>query len=146
MEENPEDNGNKPIKTNEIPAVDESAMIHNLKGEQCESCDTIVENENELNIHKKHTHGIECHNCWIQVEKESDVKEHKRLYHSPRCLKCDNYSVSKFRDMYCHHCSSDLGEKYSKRVNYVRVAGKCWQMKMILKIMRESPTGHVKPA
>ena len=68
MEENPEDNGIKPIKTKKIPDADDSARIHNIinqKGEQCESCDTIAENENELSIHKKHTHGIECHRCYV---------------------------------------------------------------------------------
>ena len=124
MEENPEDSGNKPIETKENPAVDESIMIQTLinqnlsknqeKGKQIEICDTIVENENELNTHKKHTHGIMCNlpDCMIEVKKESDIKNHNRLYHSPRCPKCNNYSVNKFGDMYCRYCSSDLEKKY----------------------------------
>ena len=122
MEENPEDNGNKPIKTKKIPDADDSAWIYeiiNQKGEQCElkdsrgeNCDTIAENKNELSIHKKHTHGIECDRCYVQVEKESDMKEHMRLYHSSKCLNCGFHPVDKFKDMYCRYCRSDIEKKY----------------------------------
>ena len=88
MEENPGENS--PIECVETDSRDKK-------------CGTISKNKEELNIHRKQTHGIKCDYCYVQIEKESDMKEHVKLFHHSHCLNCDRYPVEhphgKFRDM-----------------------------------------------